>query len=446
MRTDSIRQRLLRRLVPVVAVCCFIAASLVYFGTRAELRDALDAQSDILALTIAGLEGDTISRTSFGKGLERYAEDYLIRVWDAQGELLVDSNIALQSIVEEAKLETAPTALGTEWNIREYVLNSGEVVLIARLKQEADELVLQVAFTSMMPMALALLGAILTATVLVRQGLTPLTSLSRELTQRSASDLRQLPMKNAPAELEPIIREMNALLARIEKSLKRERTFVDDAAHELRTPMSIIKAQCQAIDLDGVDKETRQRLENIIQGVDRMAALSSQLLDQARAEQTEVRTEEVHIATVLSDLAAEMMPEAQRLGVEVGVFAKANPIFVGSVQDLRTILRNMLENALKFSGTPGVVRVTLTDRCVTIEDNGPGIPDALRKQVFDRFFQVDKAASQSRIHGVGLGLSIAQTIADRNGLTIAAEESRTLHGACFRLEWEDDERAHFQKR
>lgn len=431
MRVSSIRQRLLWRLVPVVAICCFLAAGFVYFGTRAELRDALNAQSDILALAIAGLEGETISRASFGDGLERYGQDYLIRVWDADGTLLVDSNADLRGLLDTAALEPASPTLDEGWDIREYTLGSGERVLIARLEQEADELVLQVAFTSLAPMALALLGAILTATVLVRQGLTPLTSLSRELTQRSASDLRQLPVSDAPDELEPIVGEMNALLARIETSLKRERRFVDDAAHELRTPLSIIKAQCQAIDLDTLDSRTRTRLENIMQGVDRMAALSSQLLDQARAEQTESTQKNIYLAPLVAEICTTFAPEAEARGVTIEVIRMANPVYVGSAEDLRTILRNILENALKFAGTPGRVHVTLSETSVMIEDNGPSVPEPLRDQIFDRFFQINKTGGG----GAGLGLSIVNAIAERSGLTVAVRDSEDLKGACFRVAW-----------
>jgi signal transduction histidine kinase len=431
MRVSSIRQRLLCRLVPVVAICCFLAAGLVYFGTRAELRDALNAQSDILALTIAGLEGKTISRASFGEGLERYGQDYLIRVWDADGTLLVDSNADLHGLLDTAALEPAPSTLDEGWDVREYILGSGERVLIARLEQEAEELVLQVAFTSLVPMALALLGAILTATVLVRQGLTPLTSLSRELTQRSASDLRQLPASDAPDELEPIIEEMNALLARIETSLKRERRFVDDAAHELRTPLSIIKAQCQAIDLNTLDAGTRTRLENITQGVDRMAALSSQLLDQTRAEQTEHPAKDIYISLLVSEVCATLAPEAEKRGVTIKVIKKANPVHVGSAEDLRTIFQNILENALKFAGSPGRVHITLSETCVMIEDNGPGVPAVLRDQIFDRFFQMNKTGGG----GAGLGLSIVNAIAERTGITVTVHDSEVLKGACFRTAW-----------
>lgn len=438
MPNNSIRQRLLRRLVPVVATVCFLAAGLVYFGTRAELRDALNAQSDILALTIAGLENDEIARESFGKGLERYARDYLIRVWDADGNLLVDSNTALQGILGGSALGPVTPSLGADWDTREYVLNSGDVVLIARLKQEANELVFQVAFTSVVPLGLALLGAILMATVLVRQALTPLTSLSQELTRRSAIDLRQIPIDDAPDELEPIIREMNALLARIETSLKRERRFVDDAAHELRTPLSIIKAQCQAIDPDVTDDQTRKRLDNIVRGVDRMVALSSQLLDQARAEQAVDDDNEVHLADAVPELISELMPEAKRRHVELETFIEASPVFVGSAEDFRTILRNILENALKFCGSPGCVHVTLTDACIMVEDNGPGIPEALRRQIFDRFFQVEKAAGRTGADGAGLGLSIVQSIAERTGLVVTVNTSAALKGACFEVAWRDN--------
>ena len=343
----------------------------------------------------------------------------------------MDSRDDLHGLLGSAGLEPAPSTLDEGWDIREYILGSGERVLIARLEQEAEELVLQVAFTSLVPMALALLGAILTATILVRQGLTPLTSLSHELTQRSASDLRQLPASDAPDELEPIIEEMNALLGRIETSLKRERRFVDDAAHELRTPLSIIKAQCQAIELDALDAGTRARLENITQGVDRMAALSSQLLDQARAEQTDRPAQDIQIAPLVSEVCNALAPEAESRGVTVKVITKAKPVFVGSAVDLRTMLRNILENALKFAGSPGCVHITLSETCVMIEDNGPGVPEALRAQIFDRFFQTDKTSGG----GAGLGLSIVSAIAKRSGLTVTVHQSEILEGACFRVVW-----------
>ena len=127
-------------------------------------------------------------------------------------------------------------------------------------------------------------------------------------------------------------------------------------------------------------------------------------------------------------------------GVQIELKTQANPTFMGSPQDLRTVLRNILENALKFSGRPGLVRVTLTDRFLTVEDNGSGIPDALRCQVFERFFQAEKAAGRANGQGAGLGLSIVQSIAKRNRFSVTAEQSETLSGACFRVVWTDHER------
>ncbi|MEM8576846.1 MAG: HAMP domain-containing sensor histidine kinase [Pseudomonadota bacterium] len=346
--------------------------------------------------------------------------------------MLVDSYADLHGLLGSDTLAPAPAMPGDGWDIREYTLGSGERVLIARLEQEADELVLQVAVTSLVPMTLALLGAILTATLLVRQGLTPLTSLSRELTQRSATDLRQLPSADAPDELEPIIGEMNALLARIETSLKRERRFVDDAAHELRTPLSIIKAQCQAIDLDALDAGTRTRLENISHGVDRMAALSRQLLDQARAEQAERPAQDIQIAPFVADICATLAPEAEARGVTLEVVENAKPVRAGAPEDLRTVLLNIVENALKCAGSPGHVRITLSSTSVMIEDTGPGVPGALRDQIFDRFFQANKTSGG----GAGLGLSIVKAIAERSGLVVTVQDSESLKGACFRVAWD----------
>lgn len=432
MRVKSIRSRILWRLAPIFAGSCILAAGFVYFGTRAELRDALDAQSDILALTIAGLAGETIPLTSFDDGFKRYADDYLIQVWDEDGSLLVDSRSALTGLTQPEVTQEAPTILGPEWDTREYALASGERVLIARLKQEADELVLQVALTSMVPLALALLGSILTAAFLIRQGLNPLTSMSKELTRRSASDLRLLPDDDAPDELRPIIDEMNSLFGRIEAALRRERRFVDDAAHEFRTPLSVIKAQCQAIDVDQLDAETRQRLDNVAKGVDRMAALSSQLLDQALSEQEAARMRMVPLAQLIEAVITELRPEAERRDTTIQLVKDATLQSTAVPDDLRVIFRNLLENAIKYSGRPGRVVLTLTDRFATFEDNGSGILEDQRTKVFDRFYQVDKAAG-----GAGLGLSIVRALAQRNGLHVVAQQSPRLSGACFRVEWPD---------
>ena len=432
MRSSYIRGRLLWRFVTVVAVCCFLAAGFVYFGTRAELRDALNAQSDILALTIAGLEGDTISRNSFGKGLERYAEDYLIRVWDAKGQLVVDSNTALRLIVEGAALAPAPSNLGADWETREYVLSSGEVVLIARLKQETDQLVLQLAFTSMVPITLALLGAVLTATVLVRQGLPPLTSLSQELTQRSAEDLRQLPVKDAPGELEPIIREMNGLLKRIETSLKRERTFVDDAAHELRTPLNGIIGSIHLVrdELCDSREEEMDFLEQANKAALHLLSVIEDILNIAKIEAgtLDVNITSVDLRHVLQDVLEIEGSQFQRKGLRLVRPELSEPIIIPVDHSrFKQVLLNVLSNAIKFTDNGAIAITVTTDETpedleptpgelylpsepwvkITIQDSGIGIDPQNLSKLFKPFVMIDGSHTRP-YEGTGLGLAISQ--------------------------------------
>lgn len=433
----SIRSRIQWRLIPLVLLCWVAASGLVYFGTRAELRDALNAQTDLMAIVIARMQSDELDPTGLGEGLERYQDDYLIRVWTAEGQLLFDSQTNLPDGSMAFPRAVKPTVLGPEWRQTEYMMQSGARVLIARLKEETNELVWQVALTSLLPLALAFLGSVVAVLLFVRDGLKPLTQLSDDLTERSAADLRDLPSQDQAQELQPIVTSLNGLFSRIRGFVARERQFVDDAAHELRTPLTVIKAQCQAIDPDALDTETKERLTSIVLGVDRITSLSNQLLDQARAEQAVVSQESVKVAPLLRSVVADLMADADTAEVEVVLECEVEPEIICLPEDLRVILRNLIENAIKYSSRPGEVVITLTGAFIKVEDNGSGIPLHLRDKVFDRFFQMPVDAPSSVGTGAGLGLSIVRALASRNGLKVSVADGVALTGAMFQVDFAD---------
>lgn len=432
----SIRSRIQGRLIPLVLLCWITASGLVYFGTRAELRDALNAQSDLMAIVIARMQSDELDPSGFGEGLERYEDDYLIRVWSAQGELLFDSQTLLPDGRMAFPRAEKPTALGPDWRQTEYMTRSGARVLIARLKEETNELVWQVALTSLLPLALAFFGSVAAVLLFVRDGLRPLTRLSHDLMERSADDLRDLPSQDQAQELQPIVTSLNGLFTRIRGFVARERQFVDDAAHELRTPLTVIKAQCQAIDPDALDAETKARLDNIVLGVDRMANLSNQLLGQARAEQEAAPAQRIKVAPLLRGVVADLLTEADQAEVELALNCEVEPEATCLPEDLSAIVRNLIENAIKYSSRPGEVLITLTATSIRVEDNGRGVPEHLSDKVFDRFFQVPNASPPTT--GAGLGLSIVQALARRNGMTVSVTKSPALAGAMFEVSLRTD--------
>ncbi|WIY27788.1 ATP-binding protein [Parasedimentitalea psychrophila] len=435
MRKNSIRSRIQWRLIPLILSCWVGASALVYFGTRSELRDALNAQADIMATIIARMQSDEIDAADFGKGLERYEDDYLIRIWSPDGQFLFDSQTTLLDGSFAFPRATKPAELGPEWRQSEYHMQSGGRILIARLKEETNELILQVTLTSLLPLALAFLGSILAVLLFVRNGLMPLTQLSDELANRTAAELKDLPDQDQAEELQPIVTSLNGLFDRIRGLLARERRFVDDAAHELRTPLTVIKAQCQSIDPATLDAETKQRLDSVVEGVDRITQLSARLLDQARAEQPAPRMSTVKVAPLLRGVLADLMLQAEEAGVTVELLCMDEPVILCASDDLRVILRNLVENAIKFSADPGRVCVTLKTDFLAVEDNGPGVPEDQRLHVFDRFFQMPETEAARMRRGAGLGLSIVMSLSQRNGMLVSVTDSVELAGACFRLDF-----------
>ena len=433
MTKSSIRARIQRRLVPLVLGSWLGASLLVYFGTQLELQDALNAQKDVMASVIAQLLDDEIDASSLSEDLERYKDDYLIRIWNKDGALSFDSRAALPQ--DKGSPLPRSATLGPEWARSDFRTQAGVEIQIARLKQETAELVNQIALTSLLPLALALLGSVIAVLFFVRDGLRPLTQLSSDLKKRSGSDLRDLAHSDQAKELQPIVTSLNGLFDRIRNRLNRERQFVDDAAHELRTPLTVIKAQCQAIDRSALPAATQARVDNVLVGVDRMARLTARLLDQAKAEQAPAPFTQVEVAPVLRGVVADLMNDTAHTQTTVELNVMDDATLDCVPDDLHAICCNLIENAIKFSGVPGYVRVTLTHSALTVEDNGEGVLPDQREHVFERFGRVDRDSSGKDPDGTGLGLSIVKSLALRNNFQVSLSDAASLGGASFRLEF-----------
>lgn len=433
MRKNSIRSRIQRSLIPLLLLLWIVASVGVYFGVRNELRDALMAQSDVLASVIARVNMDEIDPSTFHPGLERYVDDYVIQIWDADWTLKYKSQTILAD--GSTAFPNSETGFGLvgDWKQFVYRTKGGDHILVASLKEETNELIWLVSAVSTLPLALVLIGSVLAVLFFVRQGLSPLIVLSRDLRRRSANDLTDLPSKDQPEELMPIVSSLNELFSRVRNFLERERQFVDDAAHELRTPLTVIKAQCQAINTDVLDEETRARFANVVAGVDRMTDLNGRLLQQAKAEQPEAEAEPVDIARILRATIADLVIDAEAKRVDIKFACNSEPQWVAVPSDLEIIFRNLIENAIKFSSRPGNVQVRLSDEMVEVEDDGPGIPLDFRSKIFDRFFRISNGSSQGTQTGTGLGLSITKALVLRSGLKIEVLDGSELPGARFRV-------------
>lgn len=252
----------------------------------------------------------------------------------------------------------------------------------------------------------------------VGRGLKPLMQLRDEVTRRSSLDLSPLPEKDIVAELRPLIRGFNELMGRLDESMEVQLRFVADAAHQLRTPLTGLKAQAELALFLEDPSEIRHSLRQIERGADHAAHLANQLLVLARSEpgsQNQASMAELDLAALARNVTENWVLKAIINKIDLGFEGGEGQCrVIGNTLLLGEMLTNLIDNALRYTQSGGhvTVRMACQDESVVleVEDNGPGIPEDERERVFERFYRV----LGSNKDGCGLGLAIVREIADRH--------------------------------
>jgi two-component system sensor histidine kinase QseC len=285
-----------------------------------------------------------------------------------------------------------------------------------------------------MAAALPLLG--LATWWAVRQGVTPLKKLGVSIAQRGPDDLAPVVMSQTPAELSPVLDALNQLFGRIHTVLEAERRFTADAAHELRTPIAAIRTQAQVALAETDDALRQHALRATLEGCDRATRLVNQLLVLSRLESGATLTlTKVDLSVLAQRVVAELAPTAiaKQQSLE---FEGARPCHVtGDEILLAALVRNLVDNAIRYtpSGASVLIRTTTdgANASLSIEDSGPGLADADRLRLGERFFRVP-GTSES---GSGLGWSIVQRIVDLHAATVDVRRSKSLGGLEVEVSW-----------
>jgi signal transduction histidine kinase len=252
-----------------------------------------------------------------------------------------------------------------------------------------------------------------------RRGLSPLVEVAQEIEQRTADQLDPVIPETAPAELQPLLKALNSLFSRLGMSIERERAFTADAAHELRTPLAALVAQAEVAARARDSGEREHALAQILIGSHRAARLVDQLLTLARLDPTSsLAMEPVRLDVLLTNGCAEHGAVALERGIELELDAVAETTVRGHADMLGILVRNLLDNALRYTPSGGLVKVALSageDAVVlVVSDNGPGIPAGKRGDAMRRFHRLADQASE----GSGLGLSIVARIAELHGANL----------------------------
>ncbi len=436
----SLKRRLLILALAAITLVWLGATILTYLKAHEAFDEMLDAhlaQSASLLAAQASHEIDEIE-TEHAPLLHKYSRRVAFQVWENGQMLRLHSANAPKGRLTDKEQGFSDSAFdGYRWRVFSTWNRDDEYLIqVAERAEMRDELERDIAGTLLNPLLISLPLLALLLWLAILHGLRPLDRLAREVEQRDPDNLAALDASSAPREVVPLIERLNRLFARIEASIQKERRFTADAAHELRTPVAAIKAQAQVARTASGEAERIRALDNAILGCDRAARLIDQLLALARVDTLDGGVAEpCQIRSIAAEMIAETAPAALEKGVRLELLAGDEAVVRGNPGLLRVLLRNLLDNAVKHTPSGTLVRVGLAcehgTACLSVSDNGPGIPEQERERVLERFYR----PLGTQAGGSGLGLSIVQRIAEVHGATLQvapADEGRGLRvTVCF---------------
>jgi heavy metal sensor kinase len=368
-------------------------------------------------------------------------EGVLWRILDRQGQPLIDPGYFdgarfEPAIVHEdqASLSYATLADGTP--IRLYTTpfvieqQGAGIVQIAESYRHIQDVQRQLVFLLAISIPFVLLITSAGGWFLAANALAPIDRITRAANQISAADLnRRLNLNLPDDEVGRLAGTFDNMLARLEDGFERQKRFIADASHELRTPLTILKGDVEvALNRPRTNDEYRETLEMVNQTADRLTALVEELFLLARADNKQVplAIEPVNVSELLGMELNRLKPYALRKNISLDLNI-ADPLLIkADPAKLARLFINLIDNAIKYSESGGKVTITGSLQgdqvCVTVTDTGPGIPAQHLPHLFDRFYRVDKARARNlsgatgiNSSGVGLGLSIAQWLAQVHG-------------------------------
>ncbi|MGJ9416786.1 ATP-binding protein [Massilia sp. CMS3.1] len=429
----SIRVRLLKWLVGPILVVNLGAAALTYLlaWTPAQLAFDESLRLDAAALAARVHAGGVPALASVqadnGAGEASWAA-----LHDARGRLLAGSPrlpATPRNTMLDARLYGEPVRVA----VAEVAGSNGQRVSLARTtraRQEVRAAIVRSLVLLEVLFSLALVGLVWFS---VGNGLAPLARLRARLDARGSADLAPLDDSGMPRELVPVVDAFNALLGRIDLGARAQDEFRANVAHQLRTPLAGLRLQLEWLAARHPhDPDTRRSVELMLGANERMIRQTNQLLSLERAEPN--RFARARLAPLdLRDLVAQsiqgLVEQAARRDIDLG-FELEKAIVQGDAFLLRDLVDNLVDNALRY--TPPGGRVTVSCRpqgargnMLRVEDNGPGIPAHLRKQVFERFVRLDEGTT-----GSGLGLAIVRDIANLHGAELTLSDAQD-GGAVF---------------
>jgi two-component system OmpR family sensor kinase len=430
----SLRKQLLLWLVPVLFAAAVSTVVCTYYMFGYMVSWFMDSQMQALAEShTAETIGPPALRPVSAHHVEKGGQ--VVQIWDGQGGLLASSYPALAVPLQSGDGFAEVEIDSQRWRIYS-VHTQGRSVQAIQNAEFRTHVINKQALQAGLPIALLIPISAMILWLAIRVALRRLEAVARAAAAQDENTISELPTEDVPCEISPLVMAVNRLLTRLRDAFASQRRFVQDAAHELRTPITAMTLQLENLKACSMDAETSAQVAQFEAGLKRTKRLIEQLLRLARQEapqKADAAASNVELAEFLRDLISDLMPCADHRDIDLGLSVDINATVRANPHELRSLLHNLLDNALRYTPDHGVVDVRLFADggkvVVEIVDSGPGIPPDLLPRVFDRFFRIEGSDTE----GSGLGLAIAKHAAERNRIDLALDNRIERSGLVARV-------------
>ena len=423
---SSLRGRLLVWLLGGVLLVGAVGGWFVYRNALVEADVFFDYQLRQTALLLSDQPVEYLLNPDIPQTSAEY--DFVVQVWTLDGlRVYLSRPHAVLPTVTRLGFSTAETSEG-RWRVFGAQAPT-KVIQVAQPMRVRERQAVDLALRTLTPFVLLMPMLALFIWFAVGHALEPLQRLTLLVKSRKVTALDPLPDAHLPGEVQPLVAALNDLLGRLGAALERERGFLADAAHELRTPLTALHLQVGAVARATDGAERVDAMERLSAGVQRAIRLVEQLLSLARQEpRADVAPTRLRLDELVRDVVAEMVPLADARKIDLGISASQPTHVLGDADALRTLVRNLVDNAVRYTPTDGSVDLSVLETSsaghnedrravLRVVDTGPGIPPNERQRVFDRFYRPPGTYPP----GSGLGMAIVKAVADAHGASIVLD-------------------------
>jgi two-component system, OmpR family, sensor kinase len=438
-RMCSLRRALLLWLVPLFLLVGAASAAFSYWSYSYMVREFMDNQMEQLAQSIALQQGALMSPPTNAERIHKWG-DYVVQIYGPDGTLRNSSWPQMGAHPQSTGGFSNVRLDGVTWRV--FCTEQRDGARHVQVWQSGTfraHLAVERAGAALAPVLILLPLAFFVLWMLSGAMSRAVQEIGRQAASQDLHNLTDISLDRVPAELKPMVVSFNSLLMRLRDAFAAKRRFVQDAAHELRTPLTAILLQLENVRRDMPDGACAQSFGQLEGGVKRAQHLVDQMLKLSRQEAPVPEAPgAVDLHAQLHESIGALIALADQRNIDLGLVDASQGSPAATLRcaagDLRSVLDNLIENALRYTPEGGVVDVRLVSEngrpTVEVIDTGPGIPPDLQGRVFDRFFRVP--GSQAR--GSGLGLAIAQAAAQRCGLRIRLRNRDDRSGLVARVE------------